>query len=224
VKIEASFAKVMGRAPTEAERERLYRLRDALDLADNDALWAVVMALEHYDALYRQYPARLGEETARAIEGAREAFAAAAAAEAARVQASLARQVAKASVAIARRLSDRPVSVPWVAAAAASAVLFGALCTAAGAALSSPDRPFWARGQGRGPRGLLGVLGVVLGVPAGWMVFLLLVPGAVHGAVAGWRRAREDAEAGAPSWLGWAMVAGSILGAAGCVALLAQVL
>ena len=65
--VEEAFAKVVGRQASEEERARLYRLRDALGLHDNDAFWSIVMALEHYDAFFRQYPAQLAIETARSI-------------------------------------------------------------------------------------------------------------------------------------------------------------
>jgi hypothetical protein len=222
VKIEESFAKAVGRPPSDAERERLYRLRDALGLHDNDALWTVVMALEHYDTLYRVYPARLGEETAKAIESARSAFEAAAAAEAAKVQASLAKQVAKTSVELARKMAKRPVGLPWLTAGASAIALFGGVCVAAGAALQG-SRPFWTQPHVEAHGVLLAVLSAVLGAPAGWMVFVGLVPAAVHGAHAGWEMVRSE-DGRASRTLGWALVTGSALGALGCVVLLLEVL
>jgi hypothetical protein len=64
VNLDEAFAKVVGRQASEQERERLYRLREALGLRDNDAFWSIVLALEYYDAFFRQYPAQLAEETA----------------------------------------------------------------------------------------------------------------------------------------------------------------
>ena len=45
VTLEETFAKVVGRHASDEERQRLYRLRDALGLRDNDAFWSIVMAL-----------------------------------------------------------------------------------------------------------------------------------------------------------------------------------
>jgi hypothetical protein len=59
VSVEETFAKVVGRHASEEERQRLYRLRDALGLGDNDAFWSIVMALEYYDSFFRQYPTQL---------------------------------------------------------------------------------------------------------------------------------------------------------------------
>jgi hypothetical protein len=66
--VETAFVKLVGRQPSERERDRLYRLRDALHLQDNDAFWSIVMALDHYDSFFRQYPAQLAEVTERALE------------------------------------------------------------------------------------------------------------------------------------------------------------
>jgi AcrR family transcriptional regulator len=127
VSVEEAFAKVVGRQASEEERARLYRLRDALGLRDNDAFWSIVMALEHYDSFFRRYPAELAEYTERCIEDARAAFAAAAAREAAEVQRTLSEKVAETSVAIARRLAERPVGLHRVTMMLAAAVAFGAL-------------------------------------------------------------------------------------------------
>ncbi len=178
--IDESFAKVVGRQASEHERERLYRLRDALGLQDNDAFWAIVMALEHYDSFFRQYPRQLAEEAGRTIENARVTFAAAAAHEAAHVQRVLADQVAETSVAIARKLAERPVGVHRVTLVLAAVVAFGALCVNAGYNLAGTGRPFWVSSAGN-LRGAQRVLAVLLGVPAGWMGFALRVPAAAYG-------------------------------------------
>ena len=60
--VEEAFAKIVGRLPSEEERGRLYHLREALDLDDNDAFWAIVIALEYYDSFFRVYPDKLAEK------------------------------------------------------------------------------------------------------------------------------------------------------------------
>src|ERR1019366_4001115 len=100
------------------------RLRDALGLRDNAAFWSIVMALEHYDAFFRQYPAQLAEETARAIESARAAFAVGAEKEAAEVHRVLSARVAETSVEIARKLAERPVGLHRVTTVVAAVVAF----------------------------------------------------------------------------------------------------
>ncbi len=107
--LEETFAKVTGRHASDEERQRLYRLRDALGLHDNDAFRSIVMALEHYDSFFRRYPAELAEYTQRCIEDACAAFVAAADREVAQVQRTVAEKVAETIITIARGLTERPV-------------------------------------------------------------------------------------------------------------------
>ena len=44
--LDDSFAKLLGRQPSDAERQSLYRVRDALGLKNNDALWLVLMKMK----------------------------------------------------------------------------------------------------------------------------------------------------------------------------------
>ncbi|MEI2808595.1 MAG: hypothetical protein V9G18_22400 [Albidovulum sp.] len=49
----------MGRLPDEAARARFHAVRSELRLRDDDALWALFVALEHYYALYERFPAMI---------------------------------------------------------------------------------------------------------------------------------------------------------------------
>ncbi len=221
--VEEAFAKVVGRQASEAERARLYRLRDALGLRDNDAFWSIVMALEHYDAFFRQYPAQLAEETARAIEGARAAFAVAAQKEATEVQRVLSTKVAETSVAIARKLAERPVGLHRVTTLLAAVVAFGALCTAAGYRLAAAPRPFPVATERSRP-GVEQVLAEVLAIPAGWMIFALLVPVAAVGAKAGWTAVTDGLAERRERILGGCLVVACVTGGVASAVLLAKVL
>jgi hypothetical protein len=223
VSVEEAFAKVVGRQASEAERTRLYRLRDALGLRDNDAFWSIVMALEHYDAFFRQYPAQLAEETARAIESARAAFAVAAEKEAAEVERVLSERVAETSVEIARKLAERPVGLHRVTTLLAAVVAFGALCTAAGYSLGVAPRPFSVATERSRP-GAEQVLAVVLAMPAGWMIFALLVPVAGAGARAGWTVATDGLAERRERILGGCLVVACVAGSVASAVLLAKVL
>lgn len=59
--LEQSFARLLDRQPTDKERQRLYRTRDALNLKATDAVWQLLMVLEHYETLYEKIPARIDE-------------------------------------------------------------------------------------------------------------------------------------------------------------------
>jgi hypothetical protein len=222
VSVEEAFAKVVGRQASHEERARLYRLRDALGLQDNDAFWSIVMALEHYDSFFRAYPEKLAEQTARSIESARAAFAMAAEKEAAQVQRVLSEKVAETSVEIARKLAERPVGLHRVTTLLAAVVAFGALCVRSGYSLASAEKPFWVTQDANlavAPR----ALSVALSVPAGWMIFALLLPAAAHGAKVGWGVAADN---NAEPWeraVAGCLVAGCVLGSAACAVLLAKV-
>ena len=57
--IETSFEKLTGRKATAADRERLHRVKDALGLPDNDALWLWLIALDYHQTLYEEIPSRI---------------------------------------------------------------------------------------------------------------------------------------------------------------------
>jgi len=222
VSVEETFAKVVGRHASDEERQRLYRLRDALGLRDNDAFWSIVMALEYYDSFFRRYPAELAEHTERCIEDARAAFAAAATCEAAQVQRRLSEKVAETSVAIARRLAERPVGLHRVTMLLAAVVAFGALCVSAGYSLAAPVKPFWVTG-GETLTPLERKAAVILAAPAGWMMFALLLPAAVYGARVGWLTASETTER-REKILGWGIVAACGFASATCAVMLAKLI
>jgi AcrR family transcriptional regulator len=223
VSVEEAFAKVVGRQASDEERTRLYRLRDALGLRDNDAFWSIVMALEHYDSFFRAYPEKLAEETARSIENARAAFAVAAEKEAAQVQRVLSEKVAETSVQIARKLAERPVGIHRVTTALAAVVAFGALCASAGYSLGASEKPFWVT-RDAGLRGAQRALSVVLALPAGWMIFALLLPVAGVGAKAGWTVATDGLVEWRERILGGCLVAACVAGCVASTVLLAKVL
>jgi hypothetical protein len=139
VSLEETFAKVVGRHVSDEERQRLYRLRDALGLRDNDAFWSIVMALEYYDSFFRQYPAELAEHTERCIEGARAAFAAAAEREAAQVQRTLSEKVAETSVAIARQPTSSGSAAKDASGTSTPPARSASACSLSGKRVVGPD-------------------------------------------------------------------------------------
>jgi hypothetical protein len=216
-----TFAKIIGRQPSQAERDRLYRVRDAVGLHDNDAFWYIVMILEHYDSLYRDYPKQIGDEARRVVEEARRMFAVAAEAESAKAQKMLAQKVAETSVDIARKLAERPVGVHRITALLGVVVLFGAMCMTVGYQLADGANPLWpSAGATAGGR----AVAMVLGAPAGWMVFAMLLPAAGYGARAGFHMATDVDAAGVRKALGWILVGFCVLAAAVGTVVLAKIL
>ncbi len=219
--VESAFAKVIGREPSEKERERLYRVRDALGLKDNDAFWYIVMTLEHYDSLYRDYPKLIADESAKTIENARIAFATAAQLEAARTEELLAQKVAETSVAIAKKLAEKPIGFDRVAALFAAVILFGSICMSAGYQLAAGEKPF---GAARALDGRTRILAVVLGAPAGWMIFLLLLPVAAYTGISGWKRARDLASSTHEQAWGWGLLGLAVAGTTACIIILSKII
>ena len=66
--LDDSFAKLLGAQPSEKERQDLYRVRDALGIKSNDALWVVLMALQYYQSQYEKFPARIEDAARRTIQ------------------------------------------------------------------------------------------------------------------------------------------------------------
>ncbi|HWA09878.1 MAG TPA: hypothetical protein VG838_10550 [Opitutaceae bacterium] len=72
---------MLGRQPSDREKQALYRARDALKLKSTDAVWLLLMALQHYETLYEQVPAQIAtaaREVTKAVRAAAEAEATAA--------------------------------------------------------------------------------------------------------------------------------------------------
>ncbi|MGZ5030862.1 MAG: DUF6753 family protein [Methylobacter sp.] len=66
--LDDSFAKLLGRQPTDTDRQQLYRVRDALGLKNNDALWLVLMAQQYYQNQYEQFPQAIALAAGKILE------------------------------------------------------------------------------------------------------------------------------------------------------------
>lgn len=104
--LEDSFTTVLGRQPGDAEKQALFRARDAFHIKNNDALWLLLAILGHYETLYGRIPAQIAESAAAVTEKARNAAEAEFRAAGARVRSELARSVAK----TAREIAERATS------------------------------------------------------------------------------------------------------------------
>jgi hypothetical protein len=216
--LSAAFERLTGKAGTDEEVRRLYEVKEALGLADNDALWVVLLALEHYDRLYRGYPARISEEAERTLGEVRKRFAEAAGIEAKRAHRKLAEAVADAAVKIASKRTDAS-RLQGFAAAGASMVSFGGLCLSMGYALGSGRIPPWAHGAGARR-----LIAAAVGAPAGWMLLLLLLPLAGHWGRLGWAAARAPQATAKEAAAGWGLLALAVAAAAALTTALVQLL
>ncbi|CEH39098.1 hypothetical protein DXO206_023075 (plasmid) [Xanthomonas oryzae pv. oryzae] len=188
--VEASFEKLLGRQPSEKEIQSLYRVKNALNIRDNDALWLVLMALESYDTLYRKYPAMISDQVGKILDEQRSTMAAIADAATKKSLGTLADAVSKTSERVAVRLVDASRWLSWGWAWFAFAV-FGTLCVFVGFVLGSGRLPYWA--VPTPDDGLLvTIMGALARTPAGW---LAAAGGAAAVIGAAWR-ARDDLKAG----------------------------
>lgn len=79
--LDDSFFQLLGRQPSDKEKQDLYRVRDALKLKATDSVWLLLMALQHYQTLYEQFPARIAvaaRDVTKAVRATAEAQARAA--------------------------------------------------------------------------------------------------------------------------------------------------
>ncbi len=175
--IERSFAKLIGRQPSEAEVKNLYRVRDALGLKENDALWLVLIALESYDALYRKYPEMISAQVQKSVEAQRDAIAAIAEQETRRAFGTLADAVGRASEAVATRAMKASM-MQCIALLALALLAFGSYCAAMGFVLGSGRLPWWAMPvEGQGLAGLF--FSTLAKTPAGWIAVIVGAVGAI---------------------------------------------
>lgn len=105
--LESSFALLLGKQPDDAAKQRLYRVRDALSLRDNDALWLMIMALEHYETLYEEIPQNIQKVAGATLSKLKEAAESSVKASAEATKKDLAEAVARASVEVAHSTSRK---------------------------------------------------------------------------------------------------------------------
>ena len=70
--LDDSFTALLGRQPSDTEKQHLHQVKTALGLRNNDALWLLLIALEHYHRLYEEVPGRIEEITRRTLYGIQE--------------------------------------------------------------------------------------------------------------------------------------------------------
>lgn len=119
--LEAAYGKLLGRQPSDKERQDLYRTRDALRLKDNDALWLLLMALGHYEALYERFPQLIREAAGSTLAEIKQTAEVELKASAEATKKDLAEAVSRASLVVARDAARTPV-LRWSVACLMAAV------------------------------------------------------------------------------------------------------
>lgn len=105
--LQDSFAALLGRQPTDKERQDLYRVRDALGIGRNDALWLVLMALQHYESQYEKFPKAIADAAESTLKSFRITAREQARAAAESTKQQLAKAVAEASHTVARNVAKK---------------------------------------------------------------------------------------------------------------------
>ncbi len=122
--LEEAFTRLLGKQPTDREKQDLYRTRDALNLKNNDAMWLLLMALGHYETVYGRFPALISKAATDVLEKAKAAADSEFKAAAARAEGDLAQTVAKTALDIAGRAASTK-RWQWISGCVAgSAVMF----------------------------------------------------------------------------------------------------
>lgn len=103
--LEESLTQLLGRQATDKDRQELYRVRDALGLKNNDALWLVIMALQHYKDLYEEFPESIAKAAQDTLQDFKVTADAVIKASAEAAKADLAQAVATAAADVARTVA-----------------------------------------------------------------------------------------------------------------------
>lgn len=171
------FEQLIGRSATEGEIIHLYRVKNALGLRDDDALWLILMTLEDYGLRFGGISEKLKADSADLAEIHKQ-----------RLDSLLVESVLKATESVASRLAQEVetslakisrnrqiASAGWVAVAL---ILLCVCCFVGGYIGGSGHLPWWTR-----PADQLSMLqllpSAILGAPAGWVFVLLAVPATV---------------------------------------------
>ena len=111
--LDDAFGRLLDRQPTDKDRQALYRVRDALGLKTTDAVWLLLMALQHYETLYERIPNRIADAARDATKVARVTAETQAKAAQAEAQKTLADAVHRSAVASARQAAGAQL-FKWV--------------------------------------------------------------------------------------------------------------
>lgn len=181
--LRSTFEQLLGRQASDREVQNLYRVKTALGIRDNDALWLVLMALESYDALYSTYPGRIADEIRKSFDQQRPLIREVAEAEAARAQRSLADAVSSTSIALASTVAEasRYQSWGWLL---IGLMAFGGICMLSGALLATGHLPPWSPSLGERSEPLPLIISSIARTPAGWIAAL---GGGGAGLASAWR-------------------------------------
>lgn len=168
--LDSTFAKLLGRQPSEKEIEAMYRVKNALNIRDNDSLWLVLMTLQSYDTLFSKYPGMISKHAGQVMEDIRRTAADVADVETKKALGTLSEAVARTSEAVALK-AVAASRYQFIGITMIALVAFGSLCTFVGFVLGTGRMPFWAE-LTAGQHPLVMIVSTIARTPAGWIAAL----------------------------------------------------
>lgn len=120
--IVAIIEDIRGRELSDEEAERILRVQHILNIRDNDALWGVIVALEHYQRMYEDIPPQVEAAGRVAVALVRETADAVAAAAAETAKQDLASELASSVREVANQTA-RKQQWQWITAGLITAAL-----------------------------------------------------------------------------------------------------
>ena len=121
--LDDSFNKLLGKQATDEDKQQLYATAEALGIRNNDALWLILMALQHHQTLYNEIPERIHQVAKITLDNIKQTADAATIASAAKAQEALIKAVAAASDQIASDTAKKE-KIKWMA----GCIVVSALC------------------------------------------------------------------------------------------------
>ena len=176
--------KLLGRELSEEEQERLARIQDILGIADNDALWDILIALEYQRAFYEGLPEKISGASGAILAQ----LSAAADKEIAHAQSRLVEAVVEHAKTLSTKMRLSALVIPGLGALVAL-LLYGCLLMWAG----------YCIGAG-GLQNQTQPLAMLLRMPAGVLIGGLCFSGGIFAGV----MAAKDFAAGYVGWKKWA--------------------
>ena len=175
--------KLLGRELAEEEQERLARIQDILGIADNDALWDILIALEYQRAFYEALPEKISGASGAILAQ----LSAAADKEIAHAQSRLAEAVVEHAKTLSTKMRFSALVIPGLGALVAL-LLYGCLLIWAGYCIGAGSAQMQTQ-----------PLAMLLRMPAGVLIGGLCFSGGVFAGII----AAKDFAAGYGGWKRW---------------------
>jgi hypothetical protein len=121
-----AFTQLIGKQPSDAEVQQLYKVRDALGIKNNDALWLVLIALQYYEKQYEKFPRVIAKAAQDTLSNFKETADSVIEASAQAAKEDLAKAVAQAAQEVARNTAAKQMWQWALGCIAAAFLCFGA--------------------------------------------------------------------------------------------------